>query len=85
MPSKEQCSLGGKRGSREDKQRSGHIGGTVAGNNAVATGQIHQFTSAGGRASSQVVRVCPHCEKSGRSNAMFRSHFNRCKKRVHYN
>ena len=81
MLTQEQCSLGGKNGSREDKQRAGHLGGTISGSIAVATGQIHQFTSAGGKASSQVQRTCPHCGKSGRSNVMFYNHFDRCKKK----
>jgi hypothetical protein len=83
MLTREQNSLGGKRGSREDKQRSGRLGGKLAGNIAVQTGQINQFISAGGKASSQVQRTCPHCGHSGRSNSMFKSHFDRCKKRVH--
>lgn len=83
MWTREAASKGGKRGSREDKQRSGRIGGKISGNKAVETGQIQKFISAGGRASSQVERTCPHCGKTGKSNGMFTSHFDRCKKKVH--
>lgn len=34
-----------------------------------------------GRHQSQKVHTCPHCNKTGKSSAMFRHHFDRCKQK----
>jgi hypothetical protein len=35
----------------------------------------------GGFTQSQIVRICPYCGKTGKGNAMFQYHFNKCSKK----
>jgi hypothetical protein len=62
----------------------GKVGGKTQGNRNKISGLIYTITtkegqSEGGITQSQNIHICPHCNKSGKSNAMFRHHFNNCK------
>jgi hypothetical protein len=59
------------------------------GRKAVASGQLaairtpeHQSKAgkAGGIVIANRIHICPHCGKEGKSNGMFRWHFDKCKK-----
>ena len=50
------------------------------GGSAVVTSDWWKETSAvGGHTQSQLLHTCPNCGKEGKSNAMYRHHFNNCK------
>lgn len=51
------------------------------GGKAVVSSDWWKITSAiGGHTQSQKIHTCPHCGKQGKSNGMYKHHFNNCKK-----
>lgn len=50
------------------------------GGKVVASSDWWKETSAiGGYTQSQKIHICPHCGKEGKSNGMYKHHFNNCK------
>ena len=52
---------------------------SLGGKAVVASDWWKKTSAVGGNTQSQKSYTCPHCGKDGKSNAMFRHHFNNCK------
>lgn len=67
--------------------KAGKIGGLTQGNINKLSGHIYnlgkngnkKLKAKGGVTQSQITNTCPHCNTSGKSNAMYRWHMDNCK------
>jgi len=64
--------------------KNGHMAKiqSLGGKVRVSSDSWKTTSAIGGHSQSQLIHTCPNCGKEGKSNAMFRHHFNNCKNKL---